>query len=74
MAVSKTIELRGGPASGHRIQVPAESTEVTVPVDRNDRFGAWAVYRPGSERCSDGTEIWDEHVDTGWGDTGLGDL
>lgn len=70
-ADSKTIELRGGHASGKRVSIPLGFTELTIQVDSADKFSAWVVYRPTSERCADGVEIWDEHVDTTWGDSGL---
>jgi hypothetical protein len=70
----KTIELRGGPANGKRITIAYGLEEATIPVDGADKFGAWVVYRPTSERCADGTEIWDQHFEWAFGDTGLGDL
>lgn len=68
----KTIELRGGHANGRRVQIPLGFKELTVQVNRADKFSAWAVYRPtSSERCADGTEIWDEYAESTWGDSGL---
>ena len=55
----RTIELRGGPADGTRVAIAYGLDEATVPVNSTDKFGAWVVYRPTSERCADGTEIWD---------------
>ena len=63
---TKTIELRNGPLSGKRVTIPSGDTQVTLPVDAADMFGAWAVYRPSSQRCADGTEIWIEHQDSEW--------
>ena len=70
----KTIELRGGPAGGRRVTIAEEHEETTLPVDDGEKFGAWVVYRPTSQRCADGTEIWDQHIQCESGDTGLGDL
>jgi len=71
---TKTIELRNGPLSGKRVTIPAGDTQATLPVNAADMFGAWVVYRPSSERSPDGTEIWTEHVESQWGDTGLPSL
>lgn len=68
---NKTIELRGGHAGGRRVSIPRGFTELTLQMDSTDKFSAWAVYRPTSERCADGTEIWDEYVETQWGNSGL---
>ena len=70
----KTIELRGGPADGRRVTIADAHDETTVPVSSADRFGACAVYRPTPWRCADGTEIWDEQVESKFAETGLGDL
>jgi hypothetical protein len=70
-ADKKTVELRGGPADGRRIAIPLGFTELTLQVDSADKFSAWAVYRPTPDRSADGTEIWDEYVETQWGDSGL---
>ena len=67
----KTIELRGGHASGRRVSIPLGFTELTIQVDAADKFSAWIVYRPTRERAADGIEIWDEYVETNWGDSGL---
>jgi len=71
---NKTIELRGGPLNGKRTSVPASNTQLTLPVNSADPFSAWAVYRPSADRCADGIEIWDEYIESQWGDTGLTDL
>jgi hypothetical protein len=68
----KTIELRGGPANGKRITIAYGHEEAMVPMNSADRFGAWVAYRPTSLRCADGTEIWDQHIESKFGDTGLG--
>jgi len=70
-ADKKQVELRGGPAHGRRVAIPLGFTELTLQVDSADKFSAWAVYRPTPERCDDGVEIWDEYVETQWGDSGL---
>ena len=70
----KTIELRGGPANGRRVTIADLHEETTVPVNNADKFGARAVYRPTPWRCADGTEIWDEQVESKFGETELGDL
>jgi hypothetical protein len=70
----KTIELRGGPANGKRITIAYGHEEATIPVNDADKVGAWVVYRPTSQQCADGTEIWDQHIESELGDTGLGDL
>jgi len=70
-ADKKTVELRGGPANGRRIAIPLGFTELTLQVDSADKFSAWAVYRPTPDRSADGVEIWDEYVETQWGDSGL---
>jgi hypothetical protein len=70
----KTIELRGGPLNGNRVMVSESHTQVSLPVNGADKFGAWAVYRPTSERSVNGMEIWAEYVESQWGDTGLADL
>jgi hypothetical protein len=71
MADTKTVELRGGHLSGRRVSVPAGFTELTLQVSSSDKFSAWAVYRPTSQRCADGVEVWEEYVETNWGDSGL---
>ena len=73
-ANEKTVELLGGPLDGQRAAVPADATQASFPVDRNDRFSAWVVYRPTSDRSSDGSEIWAEYVESQWGDTDLGTI
>jgi hypothetical protein len=70
-ADKKTVELRGGPADGRRIAIPLGFTELTLQVDSADKFSAWAVYRPTGDHADDGIEIWDEYVETQWGDSGL---
>jgi len=60
----KTIELRGGPAHGKRVQIHPEHTQTTLPANSADRFGAWVTYRPTQERCADGTETWAESVES----------
>ncbi len=65
----KTIELRGGPANGRRIRVAYHLEHAMVPVSPGTRSPEWAVYRPTSERCADGTEIWAEHVTPEFGET-----
>lgn len=70
-ADNKTVELRGGPANGRRVSIPLGFTELTLQVDSADKFSAWAVYRPTLDRSDDGVEIWDEYVETTWGDSGL---
>ena len=67
----KTIELRGGPANGRRVSVQLGFTQLTVQVNSKDKFSAWIVYRPTSERYADGVEIWDEYVETKWGDSDI---
>jgi hypothetical protein len=52
---TKTIELRGGPASGTRLAVPMESTGASVPTPEG-----LGVYRQSADRTDDGAEIWDE--------------
>jgi hypothetical protein len=74
MAENKTIELRGGPLNGRRTEVPAGNTQVVLQADASDKFSAWVIYRPTSERCADGTEIWSEYIESQWGGTGLTDL
>jgi hypothetical protein len=71
MSDTKTVELRGGHLNGRRVSVPAGFTELTLQVNSADKFSAWLVYRPTPERCADGAEIWDEYVETNWGDSGL---
>lgn len=66
-----TVELRGGPANGRRVSVRAGSSELTLMANSADKFSAWVVYRPTSERCPDGTEIWDQYLAPTWGDSGL---
>jgi hypothetical protein len=63
---TKTILLGNGPLCGKRVTIPAGDTQATLPVNAADMFGAWAVYRPSSERSSDGSEIWTEHVESQW--------
>jgi hypothetical protein len=67
----KTIELRGGHANGRRVNVRAGSSELTLVANSADKFSAWTIYRPTSERCADGIEIWDEYLEPTWGDSGL---
>ena len=67
----KTIELRGGHANGRRVTIQAAFTQLTVQVNSADKFSAWITYRPTSERCADGVEIWSEYVETSWGDSDL---
>jgi hypothetical protein len=68
---SKTVQLRGGLAGGRRVTVPLGFRELTLQINSTDKFSAWAVYRPTSERCADGVEIWDEYVESRWSDSGL---
>ena len=68
---NKTVQLRGGLAGGRRVTVPSGFKELTLQINSADKFGAWAVYRPTLERCVDGVEIWDEHVESHWSDSGL---
>jgi hypothetical protein len=70
----KTIELRGGPFHGRRVSIHPAHTQTTLPANGADRFGACVVYRRSSEQCADGTETWDEYVESKFGETGLGDL
>jgi hypothetical protein len=70
----KTIELRGGPANGRRVTIADGHDETTLPGNSADKFSARAVYLPTPWRCTDGTEIWDEHVESKFGETGLGNL
>jgi hypothetical protein len=67
----KTIELRGGRANGRRVSVQAGFTQVTVQVNSADKFSAWIIYRPTSERGADGVEIWSEYIESSWGNTDL---
>jgi hypothetical protein len=67
----KTIELRGGHADGRRVSVQLGFTQITVQVNSADKFSAWIIYRPTSERCADGVEIWSEYAETNWGDSDL---
>ena len=73
-ANEKTVELRGGPLDGRRVTVSTDATQASLPIDSSDRFSAWTVYRPTSERSSDGHEVWTEYVESQWGDTGLANL
>lgn len=70
-AQTKTIELRGGPADGRRMTLPADSTEATIPVPEVEGF---AIYGPGADRTADGLEVWDLIEDSGFSDTGLAPL
>ena len=70
----KTIELRGGPLDGQRAKIPARNTRVSLPVNTADKYGAWASYLPTKERSPEGFEVWDEYVESEFGDTGLADL
>jgi hypothetical protein len=70
----KTVELRGGALHGKRATAPVDATQLNLPVDGNDKFTAWIVYRHTSDRCADGTEVWEEYIESQWGDTGLTDL
>ena len=70
----KTIALRGGPLSGKRTTVPARNTQAVLQAEPADKFSAWVIYRPTSERCTDGVEIWAEYIESQWGETGLTDL
>jgi hypothetical protein len=67
----KTVELRSGPLNGRRATVAADATQLSLPVDGNDKFSAWVLYRPTSDRCADGTELWEEYIESQWGDTDL---
>jgi hypothetical protein len=60
--------------NGRRIVVPGGNAQVSLPANGADKFSAWVVYRPTSERCADGIEIRTEYVESKWGDTGLTDL
>ena len=60
----KTIELRGGPLNGHRAKVPASNTQVSLPVNPTDKYCAWAVYRPTTDRSFEGHEVWNEYVES----------
>jgi hypothetical protein len=70
----KTIELRGGALNGKRVRVPESRTQVSLQVDPADKLSAWVVYRPASDRCADGVQIWDEYIETRWGDTDIIDV
>ena len=70
----KTIELRGGPLHGRRVSIHPAHTQTTLPANSADRLGACVAYRPSREQCADGTETWDEYVESEFGDTGLADL
>ena len=73
-ADEKTIELRGGALNGKRTTVPASNTQVVLQADPADKFSAWVIYRPTTERCTDIVEIWAEYIESQWGDTGITDL
>ena len=57
-----------------RITIAYGHEKAMVPVNGADKFGAWVAYRPTSQRCADGTEIWDQHIESEFGETGLGAL
>jgi hypothetical protein len=64
----RTIKLHGGRADGRRMQVPTDSTQLTVPVIT--AFGRFsAVYRPTSTTSDDGVEIWEPYYSGRWTDT-----
>jgi len=70
---TKLIELRGGPANGRRMQVPPDTTEVSVPGDASASMG---IYKRSEDLASDGVELWDhlESWHTAFSDTGLAPL
>ena len=65
-APSKTIELCDGPARGRRVAVRDSDTELTLPVNPDDRFSAWTVYRPSGESNAEGFELWSEYLESEW--------
>ena len=69
----KLIELRGGPANGRRMQVPKNTTEVSVP---EQDFESTGIYRQSEDRAADGVEFWDhlESWNTGFSHTGVAPL
>jgi hypothetical protein len=67
----KTIELRGGPADGRRMDLPVDSTEATIPIPEVEGF---AIYGPSADRTRDGLEVWDLLEDSGFSETGLAPL
>jgi hypothetical protein len=67
----KTIELRGGPADGRRMDLPADSTEATIPIPEVESF---AIYGPSADCTQDGLEVWDLLEDSGFSETGLAPL
>jgi hypothetical protein len=67
----KTIELRGGPADGRRLNLPSDSTEATIPIPEVEGF---AIYGPSADRTQDGLEVWDLLEDSGFSETGLAPL
>jgi hypothetical protein len=73
-ALSKTIELRDGPARGRRVAIRDSDTELTLPVNPDDRFGSWIVYRPSGECNAEGLELWSEYLESEWPETVPTDL
>jgi hypothetical protein len=49
-------------------------TELALPVDADDRFGAWIVYRPSGEHNAEGLEVWSESIESEWPETAPADL
>jgi hypothetical protein len=70
---NKTVTLDGGHAHGRHVVVSEDATQLTLPVDPDDRFGTWTVYRPSGERSADGLEIWREYLESRWLDTAPAD-
>jgi hypothetical protein len=70
----KMIELRDGPAGGRRVAVRHGDTELTLPVNADDRFSAWIVYRPSGEHNAEGLELWSEYLESEWPETAPADL
>jgi hypothetical protein len=64
----KVIELRGGSAHGRRVSVPEGTTEITMADEAARGFDAVQAYRPSSECCSDGVELWELYTD--WSSSG----
>ena len=53
---------------GRRVSVPEGTTEITMADEAARGFDAVQAYRPSSECCSDGVELWELYTD--WSSSG----
>jgi len=64
----KVIAGRSGSAPGGSAYVPEGTTEITMADEAARGFDAVQAYRPSSECCSDGVELWELYTD--WSSSG----